>query len=101
MGRPYQGGAYKTTSKGREYWYAWKPQKGEKAPRLLAPPRTPEFYKELNEKLAQRRLRRAKAPKERVRSEASIIDRLVEALTMMQHDLRAIRQQVEMMARKR
>lgn len=42
MGRPSKGGAHKVTSKGIEYWYAWKG-----GPRVHGPPGSKSFQKEL------------------------------------------------------
>jgi integrase len=44
--------AYRVTSKGHEYWYAWR---GKGAPRLFSTPGSDTFIRELNEALSSRR----------------------------------------------
>lgn len=49
--------AYKVTAKGRDYWYAWRPEKGskDKPPRLVGEPGSAEFMRSYNEAIENRR----------------------------------------------
>ena len=49
--------AYRVTAKGRDYWYAWRPEKGstDKPPRLVGEPGSPEFMRSYHEAIENRR----------------------------------------------
>ncbi len=49
--------AFKVTAKGREYWYAWRPEKGsrDKPPRLVGKPGSAEFMRAYHEAVENRR----------------------------------------------
>ena len=49
--------AYKVKAKGRDYWYAWRPEKGskDKPPRLVGEPGSPAFMRSYHEAIENRR----------------------------------------------